>query len=172
MGSMFLLRRSRTAHALFDRALLSLPIVGTLVRAFNVANACRTLSLLLVSGVRLGEALVITADATHNLVYKQQYRMLSAQVARGEKISIGMRRHRELFPDIVAHMTSVGERSGSLPESLRYLSDLYEVELDELIKQTSTLVEPVLMIVMGLIVGFIAVSIITPLYGITQDLHA
>lgn len=168
----WLLRRNKTARALFDRVLLSLPLAGGMVRSFNIANACRTLGLLLVSGVSLGEALQLTADAMHNLVYKQHYRALAARVARGEKMSAGMRRYPAFFPDIMTHMISVGERSGSLSESLRYLAGLYEAEVDELTKNTSTLLEPVLMLVMGLLVGFIALSIITPLYGITQDLHA
>ncbi len=70
------------------------------------------------------------------------------------------------------HMVAVGERSGSLSETLVYLAELYEHEVDEFTKNLSTLIEPALMVVMGVIVGFIAVSIITPIYGITQNLHA
>jgi type IV pilus assembly protein PilC len=69
------------------------------------------------------------------------------------------------------HLIAVGERSGTLSETLVYLSEMYEGEVDEFTKNLSTLIEPFLMIFMGLVVGFIAVSIITPIYGITQNLH-
>jgi type II secretory pathway component PulF len=92
-------------------------------------------------------------------------------VSRGEKISGYMMRHQRCFPPIVGHMVAVGERSGTLSDTLVYLSELYEHEVDEFTKNLSTLVEPALMVVMGIIVGFIAVSIITPIYGITQNLH-
>jgi type IV pilus assembly protein PilC len=167
-----LINQNKTARAAFERVLLFLPIVGTMIRSFNIANGCRTLGLLLKSGIRLEEALVITADATHNLLFKKQYRRLSRGVARGEKMSVQLLHTRGLFPDMVTHMVSVGERSGSLPETLIYLSDLYDTEVDEFTKNISTLVEPLLMIVMGILVGFIAIAIITPLYGITQNLHA
>ena len=82
-----------------------------------------------------------------------------------------LNRRRDYFPDIVTQIISVGEQSGNLSNSLMYLSDMYEAEIDDFTKNLSSLVEPVLMIVMGILVGFIAISIITPIYGITQQLH-
>jgi type IV pilus assembly protein PilC len=72
---------------------------------------------------------------------------------------------------MLSHMIAVGERSGTLSDTLIYLSELYDHEVDEFTKNLSTLIEPALMVVMGVIVGFIAISIITPIYGITQNLH-
>lgn len=155
----------------FDSLILRAPIVGQVVQYFNIANGSRTLGLLLKSGVRLGEAISITADTTKNLVYKKHWAALVEVVNRGEKISLYMAKHASVFPDIFGHMVAVGEKSGTLSDTLVYLSEMYEAEVDDFTKNLSTLVEPFLMVIMGLVVGFIAISIITPIYGITQNLH-
>ena len=148
-----------------------IPVLGRVMVSFNVANAARTMGLLLKSGITLSEALPIVADTTKNLVYKRQFVALCAVVNRGEKISTQLRRNRGLFPDIFSHMVAVGERSGTLSETLVYLSEMYEAEVEDFTKNLSTLIEPALMIFMGILVGFVAISIITPIYGITQNLH-
>lgn len=158
-------------QAFFDALILRMPMVGQMVQYFNIANSSRTLGLLLKSGVRLGEALSITADTTKNLVYKQHYKALTQSVDRGERLSLYMAKHKSVFPDIFGHMVAVGEKSGTLSDTLVYLSEMYEAEVDDFTKNLSTLIEPFLMVVMGLVVGFIAISIITPIYGITQNLH-
>lgn len=165
------LKRSKKLHLWFDHMLLKLPVVGSVILYYNVANTTRTLGLLLKSGVRLSEAIIITGETTRNLVYRQQFEALAAVVNRGERISNHLKRHRGAFPDMLSHMIAVGERSGTLSDTLVYLSDMYDHEVDEFTKNLSTLIEPALMIVMGVIVGFIAISIITPIYGITQNLH-
>jgi len=158
-------------HLFVDRVVLWLPVVGTVVKYYNVANATRTLGLLLKSGVRVSEAMYITAETTKNLVYRKSFISLGEAVNRGERLSSYLVKHPGIFPDVIAHMVAVGERSGTLSETLVYLSELYEHEVDEFTKNLSVLVEPALMIVMGLVVGLIAISIITPIYGITQNLH-
>ena len=88
-----------------------------------------------------------------------------------EKISFYLQSQRHLFPDILTQIISVGERSGNLAETLSYLSDLYETEVEEKTKNLSNTIEPILLVVMGLIVGLIAVSVITPIYDITKNLQ-
>jgi type II secretory pathway component PulF len=167
-----LMKRSRFFHERVDTLLLGLPVVGSVMQYYNIANGTRTLGLLLKSGLRLSEGIAITAETTKNLVYKRRWTELAEVVNRGERMSAYFAKHRAVFPDMIGHMVAVGERSGSLSETLTYLSDLYEHEVDEFTKNLSTLIEPALMIVMGVVVGFIAISIITPIYGITQNLHS
>ncbi len=167
-----LLKKVKWFHRFFDRLILRLPVAGQVILYYNIANATRTLGLLLKSGVRLSEAIMITADTIKNLEYQRHFRALGAVINRGERLSSYTACYRALFPEIVTHMIAVGERSGTLSESLVYLSDMYDHEVDEFTKNLSTLIEPALMVVMGIVVGFIAVSIITPIYGITQNLHA
>ena len=153
-----------------DYALLYIPIAGTIARAFNAANFCRTFGLLLNSGVQITEAIQITADTTKNVVYKNIYTKIAEHILRGESISRGIEAHTALFPDMLPHMIVIGERTGSLSETLRYLSELYESEIDEHTKNLSNSIEPILLITMGIIVGLIAVSIISPIYEVTKNL--
>lgn len=150
--------------------LLATPLVKNLVCSYNVANFCRTLGLLLRSGMRLSEALLVTAGVTKNVVYKSMCLHLSHAVEQGESVSQGLVHHRKIFPDIARHLIAIGERTGTLTGSLVYLSDIHEQEVDEQTKQLSSAVEPILMVVMGLIVGFVAVAVITPMYEISSRL--
>jgi type IV pilus assembly protein PilC len=167
---LFTLKKSKKFHFLFDRLVLKLPFVGTMIQNYNLANISRTLSLLLRGGMTLSDALPIVGKSTANLVYRGEFETLSTVVSRGEKISTHLQKHRKLFPDVFSQIVSVGERSGNLSETLTYLSDMYESEVEDSTKNLSSLIEPILMICMGLIVGFVAVSVITPIYGITQHL--
>jgi type II secretory pathway component PulF len=99
------------------------------------------------------------------------FNRLSEIANKGERISEFFYRSPKLFPTVVGQITSVGEKSGNLEQSLIYLSELYESEVDDFTKNLSHVVEPIMMVGMGLVVGFIAISIITPIYSITQNLH-
>lgn len=168
---LIVLKKSPPFHFYFDKFLFKIPIIGKIMRDYNMANFTRTMGLLLKSGVTMGEAIPILAKTTPNLVYKKEFKTLSAVVNRGAKISTHLIKNRNLFPDIVSQIISVGEHSGNLSNSLIYLSEMYEIEIDDFTKNLSSMIEPVLMIIMGILVGFIAVSIITPIYSITQHLN-
>ncbi len=171
VGTFIAVRQSSTLHMWFDRALLRVPLIGRIMRLYNVSNASRTLGVLLHSGLELSLALPILSKTVSNSVYRRHCFELSRTVERGERMSVYLQKHPKYFPEIMCHMVAVGERSGSLPQSLLYLCDLYDAEVEDFTKNLATLLEPALMICMGLLVGFIAVSIITPIYGITQNLH-
>lgn len=164
------LKKSYKVRLYFDSLLLKLPVVGKIIIDYNLANFARTLGLLLKSGITIGEALQILANTTSNQVYKKEFTELFHAVNRGSKISAYLGKKKQLFPDMATHIVAAGEHSGNLPDSLMYLSDMYETEIDDFTKNLGSIVEPVLMIIMGLLVGFIAISIITPIYGITQHL--
>jgi type II secretory pathway component PulF len=166
-----LLRKSSGFHYMFDAFCLRVPVLGGVLQYYNLSNASRTLGLLLRSGVKLSDALPITADATPNRIFKDHYRELSHVVERGDRMSSYLKKRHAHFPQIMSHMVSVGERSGTLSETLLYLADLYDHEVEDFTKNLSTLIEPALMVFMGVLVGFIAISIITPIYAITQNLH-
>ncbi|MEK7642420.1 MAG: type II secretion system F family protein [Patescibacteria group bacterium] len=165
-----ILRKNKVAHFFMDYFFIKVPIIGSVVRYYNVANSTRTLGLLLRSGLTLNEALPITGKTTKNLVYQREFNHLSKVVNRGERISSHLKKNRSVFPDMVHQIVAVGERSGNLAGSLVYVSELYENEVDDFTKNLSSLIEPVLMIFMGVLVGFVAISIISPIYSITQHL--
>ncbi len=163
--------RSERVRHLYDYLSLHVPFAGMMVRNYHLASTTRTLGLLLSSGIPIFEAVPLTANTATNLLYKSEYRMLAESISRGERISSYLVRTPFLFPSVLTQMVEVGERSGTLTETLLYLSELYEAEVDEFSRNLSSLIEPALMIIMGLVVGFISISIITPIYGITQNLH-
>lgn len=105
-----------------------------------------------------------------NLVYRKEIEAIAADVSEGEEISRRLSKRSYLFPTTLAQMVAVGEKTGNLSESLLYLADVYEDDLDDITKNLSTIIEPVLMVILGAIVAFIALSIITPIYSVTQHL--
>lgn len=165
-------KKIKVFHFYFDKFIMKIPIIGEVIKNYNLANSTRTMGLLLKSGITLGETLLITTKVSGNLIYKKEFKVMANIVNRGERLSTHLATNRDLFPDVVTQIISVGERSGNLPNSLLYLSELYENEVDEFTKNIGSLIEPVLMIFMGILVGFIAISIITPIYSITQNLHS
>ncbi len=154
-----------------DRFILRIPIFGRLSQSYQITNMCRTMALLLKSQIVIVQATTITANTLSNKVYQKEMHAISASVTKGGKMSAHLDRFPKLFPPIVSQMVSVGESTGNLDETLLYVAELYENEIDMLTKNLSTTLEPILMIVMGAIVGFIAISIITPIYEITQHLN-
>ncbi|OGI57131.1 hypothetical protein A3B85_03305 [Candidatus Nomurabacteria bacterium RIFCSPHIGHO2_02_FULL_37_13] len=165
------LKKSEMFHFNFDKIIMKIPMIGNVIKNYNLANSTRTMGLLLKSGITLGETLSITTKVSGNLVYKEEFKSMAEIVNRGERMSVYLTTSRNLFPDILTQIISVGERSGNLSNSLIYLSELYETEVDDFTKNLSSMIEPVLMIIMGILVGFIAISIITPIYSITQNLQ-
>ena len=170
IGWLFLLRLP-AVRLVFEKFIFKLPLIGSISQNYHMANLCRTLGLLLKSDIRVVRAFSIASETTSNLVYRRALLSVAGEVNRGEKITAYMERHPKLFPHILSQMLSIGEATGKLDETFIYLSELYENEVDEMTKNLSTIIEPALMIFMGLIVGFIAVSIITPIYEITQHLQ-
>lgn len=154
-----------------NRIILKIPVFGAISRDYNLANISRTLSLLLKSDVRIVQALEIGGNSLKNEAYRRAMRHVGEGVLHGQLLSSQLRKEGNLFPPLFVQMVAVGEATGNLSESLMYLSDMYESEINDVTKNLSTILEPVLMLVMGIIVGFIAISIITPIYGITQNLH-
>jgi len=155
----------------FHRTLFKVPLIGKIFQSYELTNVTRTLGLLLKSGLTLADSLPIAKDATGNILYKRELEILNKNILRGEKMSVYMETRRAYFPIIITQIVGVGEKSGNLAESLMYLSELYEREVDDFTRNLSNLIEPLLMITLGVLVGFIAISIITPIYGITQNLH-
>lgn len=153
-----------------DRSLIRIPLVGNIMRAYNCATVCRTLGLMLRSGIPITQAMTVVESTTANLAYKKVYGEVVEVLIRGETISRGLSAHPKLFGDTLIHMVAVGETTGNLSQTFMYLAELYETEVNDLTKNLSSSIEPVLMLIMGLIVGLIAVSVITPIYSITQHL--
>lgn len=156
-------------HA-WDHFLMKLPIIKGIALKVNAASIARVLGLLLKSGVRIIEAVNITADALDNRVYRHELRTAGETLRRGDFFSIYLSKSPDLFPPIFTNMIQVGENTGNLTENLEYLSQFYEEDVDEVLKNLNSIIEPFLLLFMGALVGFIALSVITPIYSISQSL--
>lgn len=165
-----LLLRLRTFRFQVHKMLLRFPLVGPLITDVNVITISRTMNLLLKGGVRIVEALDISSRSLNNLVYQQQMKDIGLSVQRGERMSKLMIERPEYFPTTFSEMSNVGETTGKLDETLEFLATFYESELDGSTKTMSNVMEPLLLLTMGLVVTFVAISIITPIYKISQSL--
>jgi len=166
-----LIKKVPKVRFFYDGMLLKIPIFGSIVQNYNLTNTMRTLGLLLKSGVSLTEALLITADTTDNVRYKDAFNNISSIVMRGKTMSENIGKYPSLFPSMLSHMISIGEKSGNLSTTFTYLSEYYEHEFEDQTKNLSSTIEPILMIIMGIMVGFVAISVITPIYEITNSIH-
>jgi type II secretory pathway component PulF len=172
LGTAALLRRNRKARLLFDSALLRTPVMGPLLKEWQLASGSRMLGGLVRSGLPVPPASRACARAAGNLAYQDAYEALADTVERGGRMSESLAAHPGLFSSIATGMVLVGEASGTLPETLEALAAFYDAETDERARRLSALVEPVVMLSMGLVIGFVAVAIIAPIYALTGHLHA
>lgn len=166
----WLLIKIRFIRYATQRVTLMLPVVGTMVQNFNMVSFVRALSLLLKSGVKIVQALEITANSSANLVYKKTLKVIAVSVGQGDPISKHLAAHPRLFPPVFAQMIAVGEETGKLTDTGTYLADYYESELDNSTKALSNILEPLMLLVMGFIVGFVALAIILPIYEVSQHI--
>lgn len=150
---------------------LAIPIFGGIEKNRNLVEFSRVSYTLLKSGIPILNALDICIDVLQNEVYKKSLVLVRSNVERGRKISQGLKGFPKTFPLIFCQMVSVGEKTGALEESFLYLTEFYEEEVDSTIKNLSTLLEPVLLILVGLFTAFVALAIITPIYQFTTALR-
>lgn len=153
-----------------DQLILIIPIVGPLSVNINMVNLTRVLGLLLKSGVKIVEAITITSNTFENLVYKRALIASMEEIKKGGQLATHMAEKKRYFPPLVAGMIRVGENTGNLDENLEYLADYYEDEVDTRLKVLTSVLEPLMLLFMGLLVGFVALSIITPIYSISQGI--
>ena len=166
----FIYKYSAKLRKICDQVIINLPVVGKISRSYNCANFCRTLSLNLRSGVSLHNSLQITASVLGNCLYKNASLKFAESTLRGEKISQTMKQYPHIFSGMIGQIISIGETTGKLADSLSYLGEQYEEEVGEQTKNLSESIEPILLLTMGILVGVIAISIITPIYEVTKYL--
>ena len=148
-----------------DALALRLPLLGILMRKIAVARFCRTLSTLLTSGVSILEAFEITASAAGNAVVERAILTSRASIERGETIARPLR-ETDVFPAMVVQMIGVGEATGALDTMLSKVADFYEEEVDSAVAGLLTLLEPVMIALLGVIVGSIVIAMYLPIFGL------
>lgn len=153
-----------------DFMLLRIPVVGELIKETNSARITRTIASLLSSGVPYTEAISITSDVLQNVYYKDILLTAMTKVEKGEPISSVFMEETELCPIFVAEMMIVGEETGRLPEMLTEVATFYEESVDQKTRNISTIIEPVLMVIIGVAVGFFALAMIKPIYSLMDTI--
>lgn len=152
-----------------DELLFKIPIVGPLQRQVLLTELTRSLSLMVGAGVSILDALNITADVVGNTVISDALRDAAKQVEKGFPIAFSFARHPEAFPFILSQMVSVGEETGKMEEVLSKISHIFEVESDQQVKSLTSAIEPLVMVILGLGVGFLVIAIILPIYNLTSQ---
>ncbi|MFA5025381.1 MAG: type II secretion system F family protein [Candidatus Shapirobacteria bacterium] len=151
-----------------DRFMLKIPIMGILSEKSIMANTCRTLSMLLTAGITLVEALKIVATVSGNEVYRRAYMEIAEKVQKGFSVATSFD-NTSVFPIIVNQMISTGEATGKLDDVLMRVSDYFTKEAEESVKALTAAIEPIIMVVLGIGVGFLVVAVVMPIYTLTSS---
>jgi type II secretory pathway component PulF len=162
------LNRLRFMKAFWHRLFLSLPIMGPMYREYQLAIISQLLSTLVRGGLLLSDALVTTQQAATNYSYQNALKNISLKVERGTALAPSLSDYPKLFPKNFVNIVATGEKSGSLENSLGYLADFYIKEVSVKSKKLPSMIEPVLLILIALGVLFVAVSVLLPIYSMTQ----
>jgi type IV pilus assembly protein PilC len=168
VGGAIALRRSRGGKAWLDSMILKLPILGDLVRTAIIERICRILSSMIKAGVALPDAMRVTAESSNNAVYRDGLSHVRDQMMEGEGLAEPLAR-TGLFPGAARQMFRVGEETGTLDAQLATAASFYDRELDVKLKRFTNLFEPLVIIFMGVIVGFVAIALVSAMYGIYKQ---
>ena len=153
---------------LFETLILKLPLISPLIQKINSAMTMRTISSLVSSGVSMVESLRITEDVLQNHAYRELLRHARESVQKGLPLSASFRGNEKLYPILVGELTAVGEETGDLPGMLMKGAEFYEKEVEQVTKNLSVIIEPVLMVLIGIAVGFFAIAMLGPMYSLTD----
>ncbi len=162
--------RTKVGKITLSWTIPKLPIIGTMAKETNAARTSRTLSALLASGVDVIRALKITEDVVQNVFYKRIIAEAAKRVEKGEPLSGVFIERADLYPLLVGEMILVGEETGNISKMLQELAVFYENEVEQKTKDLSTIIEPILMVVIGGTVGFFALAMIAPIYSIGDSI--
>ncbi len=156
-------KRSEAMQMSMDRLLLRVPIFGDIVRKSTIARWTRTLSTMFAAGVPLVESLESVGGAAGNYVYKVATRQIQGEVSTGTSLTIAMQ-NSNIFPNMVTQMVAIGEESGALDSMLGKVADFFEQEVDDAVEAMSSLMEPIIMVVLGTLIGGMVVAMYLPIF--------
>jgi type IV pilus assembly protein PilC len=170
-GIIFWLFRAKFMQKYIDYIILRTPVIGNLSKQLNTARTARTISSLLLSGVSITRAIEITEEVVQNLYYKKVLQQAKVAIEKGQPFSEVFVANQNLYPIMMSEMIQVGEETGKLSDMLLEISHFYEEEIENTTKNLSTIIEPLLMVFIGAAVGFFAISMISPLYSVLNNIQ-
>jgi type IV pilus assembly protein PilC len=152
-----------SGRLVMDRLFLRLPIIGDLIRKASVAKFTRTLGTLITSGVPIMEGLMITAKTSGNKVVEEAILSARQSISGGKTLADPLSKN-DVFPKMVTHMISVGESTGALDAMLGKIADFYDDEVDQAVAALTSLLEPIMMVFLGTVIGFIVIAMYLPIF--------
>ena len=162
-------RKTTAGKLKTDELQFKIPIIGPLQKQVLLTELTSTLSLMSGAGVSILESLNITSEVMSNAVISNALKDVSIQVEKGFPVSYAFAKHPDAFPFILSQMIAVGEETGKMEEVLKKVSHVFEVESDQKVKTLTAAIEPIVMVLLGLGVGFLVIAIILPIYNLTSQ---
>lgn len=162
-GFFYMWKRSEKMQIVMDRLFLRLPVFGDIIRKATMARWSRTLSTMFAAGVPLVEALDSVGGASGNYVYRMATKQIQSEVSTGTSLTVAMQ-NANVFPNMVIQMVSIGEESGQLDAMLSKVADFFEAEVDDAVEAMSSLMEPMIMVVLGTLIGGMVVAMYLPIF--------
>ncbi|MBS1197188.1 MAG: type secretion system protein [Proteobacteria bacterium] len=163
VGFFYVWKRSEKMQIIMDRLLLRVPVFGDIIRKSVMARWTRTLSTMFAAGVPLVESLESVGGAAGNYVYKIATKQIQNEVSSGTNLTTAMQ-NTNLFPNMVTQMVAIGEESGALDSMLSKVADFFEAEVDDAVEAMSSLMEPIIMVVLGVLIGGLVVAMYLPIF--------
>jgi type IV pilus assembly protein PilC len=160
--------RTKEGKLFYDSTVLKLPMISNVIKISSLVDITRTLSILIGAGVSILESLNIVRETSENLVYQKAFENIYKKVEKGVSLGTAME-EEEIFPPILVQMTQVGEQTGHLDDTLGRISRYFEMESELAVKTMTTLIEPAILVFLGVGVGFLVMSVITPIYNLTSS---
>ncbi|MEA2065023.1 MAG: type II secretion system F family protein [Patescibacteria group bacterium] len=162
--------RTEKGKLYFHIILLRLPIFSKILKKINLARFCRTLYSMLMTDIPIMSSLKITSDVLGNVIYKQIVLGASDKVAKGIGIADTLKKNPRVFPPVVTEMIAIGEETGSLDSVLKEMSEFYEEEVNQTMKNLPAIIEPILILILGVGVAGMALAVIMPMYSLTETI--
>ncbi|MFA6526001.1 MAG: type II secretion system F family protein [Candidatus Buchananbacteria bacterium] len=162
--------RSKSGRIIWHNILLRAPVVGEIIKKINIARLSLSLSNLIQTDIAIPEALRITSSVVGNSVYKKALLEASEKVKKGKKIAEIFQEYPNILPPIIIQMVAVGEETGALDVVLKNLADFYQEEVEQTMENLPIIIEPLLMILMGVAVAGLAIAVILPIYSLTSKI--
>lgn len=161
--------KTKSGRFIWHRFLLSLPIIGEIIKKINIATTSQNLSSMIQTDIAIVECFRITSKIVGNSVYKKALEEATENVKKGKRLTEILGCYPEIFPPIFIQMITVGEETGTLDEVLKNLAEFYQEDVEQTMESLPIIIEPILMILMGLGVAGLAIAIILPIYSMTQN---
>ena len=171
MLGIFYYRRSSSFRIWLDHVLMRLPLISKLIQVYALSSISNVIGLLMLNNSSVLSSLNVAAETCSNETYRLALRVVIEHVSQGSPLGASLAKFPRLFPTEYCDILGIGEQTGKLSETFAYAHVLYARDLDMLTKSLASSVEPVLMVVIGLAIGIVAFSVITPMYSITTHLH-